>query len=59
MSDKKMYLYAHLYGSCAREHTELGVTESEWESMSEDEQQEIIDQSMSNLVEMWVATKED
>lgn len=54
-----MYLYAHLYGSCAREHTELGVTESEWESMSEDEQQEIIDQSMSNLVEMWVATKED
>ncbi|MFG0738190.1 DUF7167 family protein [Proteus terrae] len=59
MSDKQMYLYAHLYCSNARGNTEIGVTESEWEAMSEDEQQEIIGQFMANIVDLWVAPKED
>lgn len=59
MSDKQMHLYAHLYCSNTRGDTELGITESEWEAMSEDEQQEIIGQCMANIVDMWVAPKED
>ena len=54
-----MHLYAHLYCSNTRGDTELGITESEWDAMSEDEQQEIIGQYMANIVDMWVAPKED
>lgn len=56
---KQMCLYAHLYCSNARGCTDLGITKSEWEAMNEDERQEIIGQFMANIVDVWVAPKED
>lgn len=59
MSDKQMYLYARLYCSSVRGNTGIGVTESEWEAMSDNEQQEIMWQLIANIVDIWVAPKED
>jgi hypothetical protein len=54
MSERSMFLHAATNVVGSECDVDLGVTESEWDKMTEEKRQSIIGEFMSNVVETWV-----
>ncbi|EMT5586378.1 TPA: hypothetical protein U2M30_001148 [Providencia stuartii] len=55
---KQMYLYARTNNSGSKCGTELDITESEWNKLTEDERLQVIAEFTGNVVDLWVEAKD-
>lgn len=55
---KQMYLYARTNNSGSKCGTELDITESEWNKLTEDERLQVIAEFTGDVVDLWVEAKD-
>ncbi|OCA53896.1 DUF7167 family protein [Photorhabdus namnaonensis] len=56
---KQMILKAQTNMIGSMSQTELNITEAEWKGMTDDEQQQIINEFMSDVVDIWVDVEDE
>ncbi|NHB90334.1 DUF7167 family protein [Photorhabdus tasmaniensis] len=56
---KQMILKAQTNTIGSLSQVELDITETEWKGMTDEEQQQIINESLSTVVDIWVEVEDD